>query len=369
MILGLDGLRALAFLAVFLFHARYLPAGWSGVQLFFVLSGFLITRILLEMKEKFSIRDYFVKFYGRRFLRIFPLYYSYLGFMSVVATWMISSNIWTFWMQTFLDQRKFAVYYIYDFYAATRFQSDSYLLTHFWSLAVEEQFYILWPLLILLTPKKWLKSLFISFIILGPILRLATLFIHNSGELRMLADSPARVVYSLPWSHIDAFALGAYISCFSLPRAKQQFFILLPLIPLLGFGIPLLTGSEQPSFWSFGFPLHMPDDYKFIWGYSLLNYIFALLIYLVVNQNFLVRFREWGPMRYLGKISYGLYVYHLVLYWAATDIRGRGIVNPPFTEPVITIVSFTATLLISSISYYFLEKPILRLKDQFFLRE
>ena len=78
MIAGLDGLRAVAFLIVFFFHTRNLPFGWLGVQLFFVLSGFLITDILLRMKEKLPRGDFFKKFYGRRFLRIFPLYYFYL---------------------------------------------------------------------------------------------------------------------------------------------------------------------------------------------------------------------------------------------------------------------------------------------------
>ena len=81
MIAGLDGLRAVAFLIVFFFHTRNLPFGWLGVQLFFVLSGFLITDILLRMKEKLPRREFFTKFYGRRFLRIFPLYYFYLALL------------------------------------------------------------------------------------------------------------------------------------------------------------------------------------------------------------------------------------------------------------------------------------------------
>ncbi|HEX2697603.1 MAG TPA: acyltransferase family protein, partial [Anaerolineales bacterium] len=78
MITGLDGLRAIAFLMVFAFHTRHLEFGWMGVQLFFVLSGFLITGILLNIKDSLAGKQFFVKFYGRRFLRIFPLYYFYL---------------------------------------------------------------------------------------------------------------------------------------------------------------------------------------------------------------------------------------------------------------------------------------------------
>ncbi|MBK9210268.1 MAG: acyltransferase [Anaerolineales bacterium] len=84
MIAGLDGLRAVAFLIVFFFHTRNLPFGWMGVQLFFVLSGFLITNILLRMKDQLPRREFFVKFYGRRFLRIFPLYYFYLALLAAL---------------------------------------------------------------------------------------------------------------------------------------------------------------------------------------------------------------------------------------------------------------------------------------------
>src|SRR5512138_3827702 len=90
MIPGLDGLRAIAILMVFASHTDLVEFGWVGVQLFFVLSGFLITGILLDMKESLPAGKYFAKFYGRRFLRIFPLYYFYLALMAVVAYRLMS---------------------------------------------------------------------------------------------------------------------------------------------------------------------------------------------------------------------------------------------------------------------------------------
>src|SRR5574339_1073189 len=104
MIPGLDGLRAIAFLLVFAFHTDYLQIGWIGVQFFFVLSGFLITGILLDMKKSLPPRDYFFKFYGRRFLRIFPLYYFYLLLMIGVATWLLSISYRPGVMKIFLEQ-------------------------------------------------------------------------------------------------------------------------------------------------------------------------------------------------------------------------------------------------------------------------
>src|SRR5512143_3525082 len=101
MIPGLDGLRACAFLLVFAFHTNYLDIGWVGVQFFFVLSGFLITGILLDMKKSLSPGKYFIKFYGRRFLRIFPLYYLYLALMSGVVAGLIVVSYRSAYMQIF----------------------------------------------------------------------------------------------------------------------------------------------------------------------------------------------------------------------------------------------------------------------------
>src|SRR5512138_3381221 len=98
MIPGLDGLRTVAFLLVYGIHTDYVQVGWVGVQFFFVLSGFLITGILLDMKKSLQPRQYFAKFYGRRFLRIFPLYYFYLVLMVGVAFWLISIPYKTHYM-------------------------------------------------------------------------------------------------------------------------------------------------------------------------------------------------------------------------------------------------------------------------------
>src|SRR5512139_1631391 len=104
MIPGLDGLRAIAVLLVFASHADLVSIGWMGVQLFFVLSGFLITGILLDMKASLPVGEYFVKFYGRRFLRIFPLYYFYLAVMVIVVYWLLVVDFRPGTMQIFFDQ-------------------------------------------------------------------------------------------------------------------------------------------------------------------------------------------------------------------------------------------------------------------------
>jgi peptidoglycan/LPS O-acetylase OafA/YrhL len=325
----------------------------------------LITGILLDMKKTLKPGEYFRKFYGRRFLRIFPLYYFYLLLMAGLAAFLISIPFRPNYMQIFLDQIWYAVFYVYDFFFGTVFSQQSYFLDHFWSLSVEEQFYIFWPLLILLVPEKWSKGLFVAFIFLGPLFRLIFHFIYFSGVFRFFADDVARAVYPLPFSHVDAFAFGAYISCHSIPKAKQQFFILLGIIPLIGFATQFLATGELGPITAFGYPLHMSEGYQYIWGYTLLNYFFAITIQVVARHGMFTRFLDWFPMQYLGKISYGLYVYHSPVIWFAGRLFGSSPEDLSL-QPFSTLIAFTATLLLASISYQFMEKPILSLKDRFF---
>jgi len=365
MIPGLDGLRAIAFLLVFALHTDYLQVGWIGVQFFFVLSGFLITGILLDMKKSLPRRQYFYKFYGRRFLRIFPLYYFYLVLMAAVAIWLISISYRPNYMRIFLEQIRYAAAYVYDFFFATNFVKHSNFLDHFWSLSVEEQFYIFWPLLILLVPEKALKKLFLSFIVLGPLLRIALFLIHRSGVFRFLGDPASVFIYPLPFSHIDAFAFGAYISRYPIPKAKGQFFFLFAALPIIGYGSNYLATGGIGPISAFGFPLLLDNAYQFIWGYSLLNYFFAVTVYVVARKKLFVSFLDGKVMQYLGKISYGLYVYHFPVVWFSGRIRDFGL-SEPTAKALTALIAFLVTLLIASASYYWLEKPLLHLKDRFF---
>ena len=366
MIPGLDGLRAIAFLLVFALHTGYLEVGWIGVQFFFVLSGFLITGILLEMKKYLRPGEYFRKFYGRRFLRIFPLYYFYLILMAGIALLLISIPFRPNYMQLFLDQIWYAVFYVYDFFFGTIFYQQSQFLDHFWSLSVEEQFYIFWPLFILLIPEKWSKRLFIAFILLGPIFRLAFHYVYFSGIFRFFSTEVSFAVYPLPFSHVDAFAFGAYISRHSIPKAKEQFWILLGIVPLIGFTTQYLATGTLGSVSALGYPLPMSEAYQYIWGYSILNYFFAITILVVARHGMFIKFLNWSPMRYLGKISYGLYVYHFPVVWFAGRLIGTRSEDLTLL-PISTAIAFVVTLIIASISFHFIEKPILNLKERYFL--
>ena len=365
MIPGLDGLRAIAFLLVFALHTDYLQIGWVGVQLFFVLSGFLITNILLEMKKSLPGGKYFIKFYGRRFLRIFPLYYFYLILMARLAGWFISMGIRPNYMKIFLDQMNYAFLYVYDFISALDWFQESRFLDHLWSLSVEEQFYIFWPLLIFLVPERSLKKLFIAIIFMGPILRVVVFFLYHLDRFSFLRDPVSLAVYPLPFSHIDAFAFGAYITRFIIPRAKIQFYVLLFALPAIGYASQYAANGDIGIISAFGFPVTLPDAYQYLWAYTLLNYFFAVIIYCVVREKLFVNFLDSKPLQYLGKISYGLYVYHFPIVWFAARIRGLGM-EETLAKPLTALITFVATVTIASLSYFFMEKPLINLKDRFF---
>ena len=365
MIPGLDGLRAVAFLVLFGLHVDYLQFGWMGVQLFFVLSGYLITGILLRMKGALSAKEYFLKFYGRRFLRIFPLYYFYLLVMLALTTWLVSVRYKPNVMQVFVKQAWYAVLYLYDFFSASEGFIPSRFLDHLWSLSVEEQFYIFWPLLIFLVPERSLKKLFLAGILAGPVFRMTLFFIHQSGFIASLRDPAALAIYPLPFSHVDAFAFGAYITRFSIPNARKQFLYIGIALPLIGLATQYAAIGTMGPISALGYPVTLPNGYQFIWAYTLLNYWFAVLIYCVVYEKMFVRFLDWPPLQYLGKISYGLYVYHFPIIWFAGRIRDFG-VREEVVAPLVAILSFIGTVAIASASYFAIEKPFLGLKDKYF---
>lgn len=367
MIPGLDGLRAIAFLFVLLVHTDYFLFGWTGVLLFFVLSGFLITDILLRMKESLGARDFFYKFYGRRFLRIFPLYYFYLFLMLGVTALFIALEYRQNTMLLYQEQMPYGLLYIYNFFHAGAGYVESRFITHFWSLSVEEQFYIFWPLVIFLTPRDKLKPVLLAAIFAGPLFRALTGMVYNSGSFSFLYPNTAVGVYVLPFSHIDAFAMGAYISRFEIPKARLQLLAMAFILPAAGLGMEYFLRGEVAFFSSLGYQYPLGNGLRHIWGYTFIDYTFLLVIYCVVREKMWVNWLEWPVLRYLGKISYGLYVYHFAMTWFAARIVADVFELPyEIGKPWILVLTFLMSVAASALTYRWLEKPLLNLKDRYF---
>lgn len=336
---ALDGLRGIASLMVMFFHFNWQPFspllskfavfGQTGVDLFFVLSGFLITRILIYTKSK---KQYFTNFYIRRSLRIFPLYYGFL-----IATYFIlplfnigntppfSHQIW---------------YYLYMQNIPSTFTTLQSISGpgHFWSLAVEEHFYLFWPFLVYFTPIKHLKWVSLGIIVLSIIIRI------------ILVNFDIGVFYFTP-CRFDALAIGsllAYIEYKNKLFIYRKYFLKIGLFSL---GFMLIT-------WLFTTGQHM-DLLQIIKFTLIAIFYFCVVGYLSItnNQNPLSQFVENRFLVFTGKISYGLYVFHPLVY--------NSVGNQNYNFYVDLVLSVSLTYLIAYISYEVYEKYFLSLKRYF----
>jgi peptidoglycan/LPS O-acetylase OafA/YrhL len=355
----LDSLRALAVSGVMIEHftpssvyGSFLsswepafPLEWgSGVTLFFVLSGFLITGILLRCRDiisstKQSTIFTLQRFYIRRFLRIFPIYYLTLA-VAVILFKKVRSDF--LWHLTYTTNIMVFVQNSWDTYTS-----------HFWSLAIEEQFYLIWPLVIFLLPRKQLlKAIFIT-IILAPLFR----FIGHYG----LGLSPIQLTV-FPIASLDALGLGALLALYTqspdqYKRAKQR---------LCNFGLlaclPLLISFVIISFASGGTVLLNALIRPTILA------IFCVWLVSSAAKGFngvLGKILEWKPLVSMGKISYGIYVYHYFM----NPIFGKflGDLNLSDSAPLLLIFALkvAATFAIAIPSWLFIEKPINSFKKYF----
>ncbi len=322
----LDGVRAIAALMVMAFHFSqawwqkgFMMFGQTGVDLFFVLSGFLITTILLQARPQdwHEVRN----FYIRRTFRIFPLYYGYLAgaalFGAGVSAW-------------------------YWFYGQNVAEALGYHLVgpdHFWSLAVEEQFYLVWPFLILFWPRRWLAAgMWLGFASLL-ILRFVTLHTAYSGLVLTLTRPDGLV----------AGGLLAYYFSKSLLSSARPWFVGMAVFAVAALGVQWRMTAGRGTEWA--------QATKF----SLASILYVALIglLLLTANTVLHRFLRWRAMRELGRVSYGMYVYHPMIF--ATLPRFMG------TTPLVVkaVVCFVVSYAIAYASFYIFEKRFIDLKERF----
>jgi peptidoglycan/LPS O-acetylase OafA/YrhL len=348
---GLDGIRGISIIFVMLFHFGYFATGWIGVQIFFVLSGYLITTILLQERNNF--KAYIVRFYLRRALRIFPLYFFFLLATAVIYHFFRVPSEWPSdwpWLFTYTSN-----------FARLRPQ-DLPTFVHTWSLAVEEQFYLLWPFLIFFLSGRGLRIFVVALLALSPIARLITF----ESLAHLGADYAGRATYSMPFNQLDAFASGAAIPILKLDmlRAPLRWFLLSVLAAAVA-GISVLAVNHLwrggAMIWSLGFQHFLIGNYEYVWGYSLINAISALLIVCVLRRLSLMRPLESDPLTSIGKISYGIYIYHLPMLGIGEFVVG-GHPLGTLARGLFFIIWFIAVISISQVSFYYIERPFLRLK-------
>src|ERR1700704_903197 len=346
-----DGLRGLAILSVLIGHSGFLEAlphagmleyTRFGVDLFFVLSGFLITGILTDSKGS---QHYFRNFYARRALRIWPLYYLVLFVAFVVAPLFAPSM-----RSTAVSVWPAFVFYVQNIVFAYR-STYPFGLGATWSLAVEEQFYLTWPVLVFLLKKQTLAIVSVLLVVMSLSLRLS---FHVHG-------APVGFVHFFTLSRLDSIAFGSLAalwlrspSC-TLVRWRTHAY------QFLGFGV---AGKILAR-------VLMHRNSSTV-GYTFLAFAFTGLLGISLasdpRSSLLGRSLSAGWLRYIGRISYGIYLLHYPLFilWA----RFIGSLGFYQTHKLAgNLAGFAGQIALAtiaaSISWRFFEEPILRLKELF----
>jgi peptidoglycan/LPS O-acetylase OafA/YrhL len=333
---GLDGLRGLAALSVIVFHFYFQGAttllGTLGVDTFFVLSGFLITGILLNCRklcdEGQPIFPTVRRFYIRRFLRIFPLFYLALFLATLLNLPGARQGFW--WHAT----------YTCNFYMAIH-QKILGATGHFWTLAVEEQFYLAWPWVILFSSRKWLPRIIFAVVLAGILFRVATLHLPINASL-------------LPFACLDPLGMGALLAVLSEHSMRKS----LSVVRLLGVvaGLPLLALVMLLNY------TRRFHSLEYVLGNMAVALVAAILILLCSESSGrTARLLSFRPLSYLGVISYGLYVYHLpVWYLMGFDWTVHSLHR--------TFFGLVVTLAVATVSWHFFESPINSAKRHFSYR-
>lgn len=358
---GLDGIRGLAIALVMFSHfivvggnltagsafSRFMRSGYLGVDLFFTLSGFLITGILLDSKRS---TNFFRVFYIRRALRIFPLYYGLLAVSWLTVVFITPSDGVEL---TGVDSMAWSWLYASNIGMAVKgtwLASPTWVgLGHFWSLAVEEQFYLVWPLVVFLTPVRFLRRLCVFLVLASPVVFWLL--------PKWIGDVPT---YVSTLSRLGVLAAGGLLAI--LWREPEQWTKWNPLLKpavLLGGALLLLERSYLPVL-SFAEP-------------SLVLVLGAACVGLAASGNgprLVQRFFESRVLRWLGKYSYGIYVYHHALkpvwiefFWNRAIVPAMG--TGWGATLVYTGVATLASLLLAWLSWICLEGPILSFKSRF----
>ena len=365
---ALDGIRALALAMVFLAHYGDIPLFGVGVNLFFVLSGFLITGILWDTREQpHRIRN----FYIRRSLRIFPLYYGiFLGVLLLTPFFHWSWNsAWLLWPAYLGNQ----LLYMHPWLPAPAWQlvQNAQLAStqgivlyfgHFWSLCVEEQFYLLWPWIVFTAPRRnllWLCAVVtvaLPFLRIYAAHRLSPADIHNNLLFR-----------TLPFQ-ADSLLIGGLLALLLRGEHRAALIRIGRNAANIGCIAALLfvyccvdlhiAALHQP------FPLTFSN---LTWQLSLVNALGAVLILGGLQPGaWIYRIFNLRPARWLGRISYGAYVLHDIPHGAYVDLAHQ--LSEPHWRILSMLIAFSCTLVAAALSYRFFERPFLNLKDRWTIR-
>ena len=344
---GLDGLRGIAVLFVLLEHgcysflkldwpvAPYIGNGALGVNIFFVLSGYLIYELSAREFEKTGAFNW-KAFYLRRILRIFPCFYSYLAVVLILA----GLGLLTLTRPVIFSVATFSLNYRHVWDHSSELY-NYYVVGHYWTLALEEQFYLTWPLLMFLLPRKRLLPLMVAVIALAPFIRVFCYFFTPGSRAQ---------IGMMFHTGFDSIAMGVLLGELCRRpqwKARLQTLARNPWV-LAGSGIFLVLVSP----W---LVIHLKGNYSITIGKTLELMCIAIIIIAAASASSprLSAVLNWRPLMFIGVLSYSLYVWNPLFL----NMQTHWILN-------VFPLNFIGLFAAGAFSYYLIERPVLRLKER-----
>jgi peptidoglycan/LPS O-acetylase OafA/YrhL len=359
----IDGLRAVAMTAVIAQHCKLAPFGWTGVWLFFVISGYVISRNFLQ--REYAAADWgkeYRNFMLRRFFRIVPVYMLYISIGAAVLLLINKPGA--------LRDLPFLITFTYNWqmiFNAWPGPETWPAFGHLWTLSIEEQFYVVFPLLFLLLPRHLYVPALIALIVAGPPLRL----VYTLSLAGVSDDSGwlAFAVYAASFAHFDAFLIGAAIARFE-PRIRADRRI--PVV--LGACAALAAMVYATTYWHVNraagasgiealrniFSGILYGSGREVWAYSVVNLLAAVALVLAILQKPVTRPLSWWPVALVGRISYGGYLYHALILWVALALLPWDMAAGSISQRVVLLAGvWTLTVAAAYASYRWFETPII----------
>jgi peptidoglycan/LPS O-acetylase OafA/YrhL len=341
----LDGLRGIAILFVMLHHLRALvgrelgliqplaDAGWIGVDIFFGISGFLITRILLDSRDQ---PHYWRNFYVRRGLRIIPLYYGVLTLIFLprllVSRLPAEALPSPLWFYGFLS----------NFWYAAKPASTDLALEVTWSLSVEEQFYLVWPLLVSRFSRRMLSVLLLGIVAAGPCFR------------GLLATDPQTLCHTL--CRMDGLAFGCLAAIAPIDRLKR-----------LGVFAGAAWGVLLSGVWLGWFRDHAPAIPTIAYAIIPATAVLTIASVLRTPAGALARVLAWRPLMWIGRVSFGLYLLHPLCFNIAGQVTDpllrNGAMSNWAADSLVAGLAVTLSAVAAWVSFTLFEARILAWKD------
>jgi peptidoglycan/LPS O-acetylase OafA/YrhL len=332
---SIDGIRAIAVLLVVFYHFGIpLVNGGLGVLIFFVISGFLITWLLLQEEKRWGNVSLKL-FYLRRTLRIFPAFYAYWGLVVIGIGVILGKRI--LWPQAWAS-----FFYVNNYYQAL-FGDPNTGLSHTWSLAVEEQFYLLWPPVFILLARNQRRTVVLGIIIV-------TVWIHRI-YLQLFAGGDQGYIYEALDTRADHLLIGCLLATLLHRGAWTR---LWNALTAYSWSIWITLGMLAISSVIFAAPVYR-DTVGFIIDPILAA---ALIVQAIAFAGSSARWLNWGAIAFLGRISYSIYLYQQI----AMDPVKKLLAS--FPTPIRLTAAVGAVLVAASFSHFVIEKPFLKLKDR-----